>query len=153
MKTRMMLVLVMLSLLGGWQTGVEGQVVPLVGKGAITQIAYSPDGTLLAVADDSARVWLYETPTLTAVGVLQGHTKGVEAVAFSPDGKLLASGSTDKTVRLWEVAQRGEVAVLKGHTSIVKGVAFSPDGTLLASGGAGRRTIRSVSGMSPSGRR
>jgi WD40 repeat protein len=104
------------------------------GKGTLAQIAYSPDGTLLAVAG-SAGIGLYEAHTLTEIGVLYGHTREVLSIAFHPDGTLLASGSADSTVRIWDVMLQQEIAVLRGHTGPVFAVAFSPDGTLLASGG------------------
>ena len=73
-----------------------------LGKGTVQQIAYSPDGKLLAVAG-SAGIWLYDANNLNEVGLLQGHISWVYSVAFSPDGKWLASGSYDGTILLWEV--------------------------------------------------
>ena len=63
-----------------------------LGKGSISEIAYSPDGTRLAVAS-SIGIWLYDTATYQEVALLTGHTSSVSSVAFSPDGRTLASGS------------------------------------------------------------
>ena len=73
-----------------------------LGKGWISEIAYSPDGTLLAVAG-SIGIWLYDTATHQEVALLTGHTSKVSSIAFSPDGRTLASGSGDGTVLLWDV--------------------------------------------------
>ena len=105
-----------------------------LGKGSIEDIAYSPDGTLLAVASPIG-IWLYDTATYQEVGLLTGDpVGGILSVAFSPDGGILASGSGAGTIRLWD-ATTGELQhTLQGHTDIVSSIAFSPDGGILASG-------------------
>ena len=67
-----------------------------LGKGLITlgAIAYSPDGTRLAVSS-SLGIWLYDAHTGTEVALLQENRSissilSVLAVAFSPDGSTLA---------------------------------------------------------------
>jgi predicted nucleic acid-binding Zn ribbon protein len=73
-----------------------GEVVELArwGKGIIYQLAYSPDGKLLAVAT-TIGIYLYDANTLDEVRFIDTGT-WVYSVAFSPDGSLLASGSWDK---------------------------------------------------------
>jgi WD40 repeat protein len=70
---------------------------------AIFDLAFSPDGSLLATAsqDTTGRLWNVATHNTTAV--LTGHTVQVSSVAFSPDGKTLASGDWDGTVQLWNL--------------------------------------------------
>ena len=110
----------------------EGATARL-GKGRITEIAYSPDGTRLAVAG-SIGIWLYDAQTDEALDLLTGHTSVVTSVSFSPDGNTLASGSGDNTVRLWDANTGSPLRTLTGHTSWVSSVSFSPDGNTLASG-------------------
>ena len=101
---------------------------------AINEIAFSPDGTLLAAADDRT-VWLWRVSDETLLHILQGHTSLVESVDFSPNGHILASGSWDRTVRLWRVDDGILLHTLKGHRGHILTVAFSPSGTVVASGG------------------
>ena len=53
-----------------------------LGKGTISEIAYSPDGTRLAVAG-SIGIWLYDTATYQELALLTGHTYVVTSVSFS----------------------------------------------------------------------
>ena len=55
-----------------------------LGKGWISKIAYSPDGTRLAVASPIG-IWIYDAQTSEALELLTGHTSNVRSVAFSPD--------------------------------------------------------------------
>ncbi len=73
-----------------------------LGKGWISEIAYSPDGTRLAVGS-APGIWLYDTQTGEELSLLTGHTSWVRSVSFSPDGQTLASGSDGGTVLLWDM--------------------------------------------------
>ena len=63
-----------------------------LGKGRISEIAYSPDGTRLAVAS-TIGIWLYDTAPHKEVVLLTGHTSLVNSVAFSPDGLTITHKS------------------------------------------------------------
>jgi TIR domain/WD domain, G-beta repeat len=103
--------------------------------GWVYDVAFSPDGSLLATAatDCTARLW--DVPGGRLVSILTGHDEHVNSVAFSPDGSLLATAGDDGTARLWDLPGGTPAGILTGHNRGMHGVAFSPDGTLVATAG------------------
>ena len=108
----------------------------------INIVAFSQDGSTLAIGDRNGRIQLWDTTTSSQQGDLKGHGGGrdseILALAFSPDGQILASGSEDKTVRLWDTQNHTKLGTLRGHTGWVTAVAFSEDGNTVASGDASK---------------
>lgn len=66
-------------------------------------IAWTPDGTLLAVGMSDGKVRIIRASDGETLTELIGHTLQVTSVVFSPDGRFLASGSLDGTIRLWGI--------------------------------------------------
>jgi len=72
----------------------------------INDLAFSPDGMIIASASDDQSVRLWRVSDGELLHTLKGHADSVNSIVFSPDGMILASGSTDGTVRLWGMAQQ-----------------------------------------------
>lgn len=119
---------------------------PVRHTAAVTAVAYSPTGDLVASAggkpDPSVRLWDVATgrqryllgPGDPKNAALPGHTDRVNAVAFSPNGKILASGGDDQTIQLWDVTRgRPLRKPITDNSDKVEALTFSPDGRTLAS--------------------
>jgi WD40 repeat protein/biotin carboxyl carrier protein len=113
--------------------------------GAITGLAVSPDGRLIAAASTDRTVLLWGWPEGAPCAVLR-HPAEVYAVAFAPavsPGYRLLTGCADGRARLWGISARGDVegpAVLPGGPgAAIRAVAFSLEGRRLAAGGEDKR--------------
>ena len=104
-----------------------------LGKGIISQIKYSSDGTQLVVGS-SIGIWIYNAHTGKELNLLTGHTKGAGCIAYSPHCHTLASGGTmDIGVCLWDPNTGEHKVTFSEHEERVTCVEFSPDGSILAS--------------------
>lgn len=131
-----------------WNLQTGEQVWHLEGHvGWIRDIAFSPDGSMLASGGVDRTVRLWDMQHGTLLHTLEAHTNLVNGVVFSPDGMHLASSSRDGTVRMWsmdgrQVADTTELKTLfevslNPETTIpylLTGISFSPDSSLLAVG-------------------
>ena len=106
---------------------------------AVSSVAFSPDGTLLASSsyDQTIKVWDFRTGQMQET--LTGHEGSVYSVAFSPDGRTLASGGRDEFIRFWDVKTGALLRTIAGHVGRVAGVMYSPDGKKLASYGLDKK--------------
>jgi WD40 repeat protein len=129
--------------LGVWDLTTGRQVLAVPFSGSRTDgLAFSPDGSWLAVGTSSGVAHLVDAATgrtLLALGKGPGQ---IQDIAFSPDGRLLAAACTDQVIRVWDVRERKERLTLVGHTAKVSCVAFTPDGLRLISASGDRLLSR-----------
>jgi WD40 repeat protein len=78
--------------------------IPEKHNGRITDIAFSPNGQVLASGSADKAVRLRRATDGNLLYTIKGHTDRVMSVAFSPDGLTLAAGLNDGTVWLWWIA-------------------------------------------------
>jgi WD40 repeat protein len=69
----------------------------------VPDLAWSPDGRLLARTDRSTTVRVYEVDSGTVVMAVGTRRGLLTSVAFSPDGLTLATGTREGPVRVWDL--------------------------------------------------
>ncbi len=72
-------------------------------SGAIYEIAFSPDGVLLATGSSDGNIKLWDVSTGWLIRTLE-QGNNVYSVDFCPSGGILASGNVDGYIKIWEVA-------------------------------------------------
>lgn len=101
-------------------------------------IAYSPDGSLLAVAGgtpgQSGEVKLFNPAAGTLVKELGTMGDVAYRAVFNPAGTKLAVGGADRSIRVYDVASGKQEILIEDHADWVVGLAWNPDGSRIASG-------------------
>ncbi|MBK6014160.1 hypothetical protein [Streptomyces sp. MBT53] len=110
----------------------------------VTALAFSPDGTRLAVGDTTGHVTLWDGDLRHRLGLLTGTSdtaprsaaEAVGALAFSPDGSTLAVGGQFGTLRLWDTAGQQLLGTdLPTAGDEIDTLAFTDDDATLYAGG------------------
>ncbi len=96
------------------------------------QIAFSPDGRLLAAASHDFTVQLWQADGSQLLHTLAGHEAPILDLAMAPDGSVLASAAEDGTVRVWSADDGQPLGVLQSPAFGWQSVSFAPDGSTLA---------------------
>ncbi len=96
-------------------------------------VAWSPDGSRLAVGDQQGGVSLFTT-TGRLLWRKAEHTSNTVRLAWHPDGRALASGQSPKDGKayllLWD-ADSGEVLLRREGVTDIYALAWAPDGRRL----------------------
>jgi RNA polymerase sigma factor (sigma-70 family) len=97
-------------------------------RGRVRNVAFSPDGRLIASSHQDGRLRLWDVARGQVLHDFPADNGAAHSAAFTPDGKLLLVTDPGAALRLYEVASGKEVRAFVGHTAPVRDVAISADG-------------------------
>ena len=95
-------------------------------------VAFSPDGALLAAAQEHLRLRLWDVQTRSLRSLLLGNAGRFWSIRFSPGGCTLASASVGHSVKLWDLRRPAVRRLCPLHPKPVSSIAFLQDGCTLA---------------------
>ena len=109
--------------------------IPLAAK----DLAFSPDGTKLAVADAEGGITLFHVRTGRQVRRWRASNHYCFAVAYSRDREeIVTGGDYDGSLKFWNAATGALLRRVKEHNGAVSSIEFSADGRRLATGSLDR---------------
>ena len=114
----------------------EENAVQFAFSAGATDLEFSPDGRLLALAGWSHRgeAYVWDLALRRRVSEMITHSSHVTSVRFSPDGQQLVTLGDDATARCWNTRTWRLTREPLVHSSAVLQAAFSPDSTRLVTG-------------------
>jgi WD40 repeat protein len=104
----------------------------ILGKGRIEQLAYSPDGKILAVGT-LAGVWLYDADTLKELHFLN-IGNALDGLAFTEDGTKLVIDSGASNVSIWDVTTASRLSSRRIRDGYQGNINYSPGSIAFSSG-------------------
>jgi WD40 repeat protein len=114
----------------------------------ISALAFSPDGSLLAVGNSQGRIVVYDTSSWEIkTDRWSAHTARVTSIAWNVEGTHAVSGSWDTNIFVWSLKSPGKrVKAANAHKDGVSGVGWADGGKkVISSGGDAAVKIWDVS--------
>uniref|UniRef100_A0A1A8FZ02 DDB1- and CUL4-associated factor 10 n=1 Tax=Nothobranchius korthausae TaxID=1143690 RepID=A0A1A8FZ02_9TELE len=126
----------MTSLYCSMNPAVESVNLSTQTHGAVFNLEYSPDGSVLTVACEQTEVLLFDPVSSRHIKTLtEAHEDCVNNIRFL-DNRLFATCSDDTTIALWDLRKlSSKVCSLHGHASWVKNIEYDTNTRLLVTSG------------------
>ncbi|KAL2809289.1 transcriptional regulator of RNA polII, SAGA, subunit-domain-containing protein [Aspergillus granulosus] len=104
----------------------------------VSALAFSPDGSNIAIGDSRGRVLVYKVADGSLViDRWTAHTSRITSIAWNSNGTHLVSGGLDTNIFVWSLTTPGDwLQESHAHKEGVNGVAWIADGSKIASAGA-----------------
>jgi len=117
-----------------WNAGLAGSVRHLALGQAISALAWSKDGSQLAVGGELGALLVYDSAAHRERR-LAGHTGTVLGLALADQGRALASTGADRTLRFWDTQSGNPTETPTVLGDVMATLAWSDDRRFVALGG------------------
>lgn len=109
-----------------WLAGNKSIAIQTSGV-TVTDVRFSPDGKLLAIAYLDGSISLLDTGNWRRKIRIVAHSGAVNSLHFSSDSRYLLSAGADKVATIWMAANGKKLRDFVGHSETVNSARFSPD--------------------------
>ncbi len=105
---------------------------PMVPSNYVLSVAYSPDGSRIAVGTEGGAIFLWDTETLKSAGKFLEGPAPASSLAFTPDSKQLVSGRAGGEIIIWDMAEGAITQQFMTH-NLFTNMGLSADGARIGS--------------------
>ncbi|KAL4801414.1 transcriptional regulator of RNA polII, SAGA, subunit-domain-containing protein [Aspergillus unguis] len=107
-------------------------------RDVVSALAFSPDGSKLAIGDSRGRVLVYNVADGSVVtDRWTAHTARITSISWNDNGTHVVSGSLDTNIFVWSLSKPGDwLQVSNTHKEGVNGVAWIAGDSKIVSAGA-----------------
>jgi WD40 repeat protein/serine/threonine protein kinase len=100
--------------------------------GAITDVAFSPDGQRVVTGGEDGTMRLWDVSSATQVQKCTAHVGGVSVVSFRPGSQEIVSAGRDGMVAIWNQDLSHRDRIIKQYQTAIVALDLNRQGTLLA---------------------
>ncbi len=98
-------------------------------------VAFSPDGSRLAIATTAKVIEIRETKTGNVLHTIGPFKSSCVSVSFAPDGQRIAGAAQSGWATVWNAETGEKLFSVEAHPGGARRAVFSPDGLMLATCG------------------
>lgn len=102
-----------------------------IGKGEVSNLTYSPDGTRLIVECDNG-IWTYDAQTGVELSFISTYDRDILGV--SPNGEMFVTVDIENRYHIRSMEDDSLISEIQGDTTHRRTAVISPDGNIFAAG-------------------
>lgn len=110
---------------------IKSKVILQHHKQTVTNLAISPDNTMLAASSNDLSISLWDLDKMKLLHVFQGYTKKIDIIAFTPNSKHLVSGGDHHSLKIWTLHDKNFEDAFTLHSDSISDMLIYENGSKL----------------------